>query len=224
LTNNLIKKQNLLVFDIDGTLTDTVLPHQKAFVQALQQIGVQQIDTNFKSYKHHTDSFIAKEIFEKDTRQPFDSSTLLKFEQHLLNNLIQALTFTEIAGAKDLLAWLEKETNYAICFATGSLLQPAIYKMEQVGIPFIPSSLVASNQILERENIVKAAIQAAKKRYQVNNFERIISLGDGLWDLKTAQNLSLEFIGVGSKNKAILQKAGAKICLDDFKNCRDLFF
>mgnify|MGYP000669299615 CR=1 FL=1 len=55
----------LVIFDIDGTLTDTVLLHQKAFTQSLTQLGVQEIDTNYNEYLHHTNSYIAKGIFEK---------------------------------------------------------------------------------------------------------------------------------------------------------------
>ena len=64
-------KNNLIVFDIDGTLTESVEIHQKGFINALTHLGVQNIDSNFKEYKHHTDSFIAKEIYENDKSSPF---------------------------------------------------------------------------------------------------------------------------------------------------------
>lgn len=45
---------------------------------------------------------------------------------------------------------------------------------------------------------------------------RIISFGDGLWDLKTANNLSLEFIGIGCSNEAVLKGSGMKKHYADF--------
>jgi beta-phosphoglucomutase-like phosphatase (HAD superfamily) len=55
-----LKKKNLIVFDIDGTLTDSVKVHQKAFTEMLLEIGVRQVNAEYKSFKHHTDSYIAK--------------------------------------------------------------------------------------------------------------------------------------------------------------------
>jgi phosphoglycolate phosphatase-like HAD superfamily hydrolase len=52
------------------------------------------------------------------------------------------------------------------------------------------------------------AIENAKELYNINQFERIISVGDGLWDLTTAVRLGVEFIGIGNSNKAILLKNG----------------
>ena len=56
---------------------------------------------------------------------------------------------------------------------------------------------------MKREEIVSAAIKNALTYYHADKFERVISVGDGLWDLLTAKNLDLEFIGVGLTNKEI---------------------
>jgi beta-phosphoglucomutase-like phosphatase (HAD superfamily) len=76
-------KRNLIVFDIDGTLTDTVDIHQDAFKKTLQLIGMEHFDDSFGTYKHHTDSYIAKVILENNTHKPFEKSALDLFEDHL---------------------------------------------------------------------------------------------------------------------------------------------
>ena len=43
----------------------------------------------------------------------------------------------------------------------------------------------------------------------MQSFKRVISVGDGLWDLLTADNLNIEFIGIGEENKDLLIKNGA---------------
>ena len=212
-----MKKRNLIVFDIDGTLTNSVSIHQKAFTKALGQIGVDKIDSNYKTYKHHTDSYIAKVIYEKNRNKIFVAQIISKFETLLTKNIAEDLGISEIKGAKKLLETIEKNSDYGICFATGSLLKPAILKLQQAGIKFNSKLLVAANEILDREGIVKAAILKAEKYYDVSNFEKIISVGDGLWDLKTALNLSLKFVGVGLKNKDLLLKNGAKVILEDLE-------
>jgi phosphoglycolate phosphatase-like HAD superfamily hydrolase len=208
------QKKNLIVFDIDGTLTDSVKIHQSAFITALQQLGVTEIDSNFKAYKHHTDSYIAKVIYEKSTNLSFDEKKIAEFERLLFENISHE-PITEINGALKTIAYLEKETDFEVCYATGSLLKPAEYKLNQIGIQFSPKQLVASNSIFERENIVQTAIENAKEFYKIENFDTIISIGDGLWDLVTAKNLSLEFVGVGSLNREILIENGTKIHLND---------
>lgn len=208
-----MNKKHLIVFDIDGTLTDSVSAHQSSFIEALKNIGVKNMDTNFKDYKHHTDSYIAKVIYELDTKSIFDKKVWSTFENFMLENIQQKTPITEIKGAKRLVDYLRKNTDFAVCFATGSMRKPAEYKMNQVGIDFKPNLLVAANEIESREGIVQKAIDNAKAHYGVD-FERVISLGDGFWDLTTAENLGLEFIGAGAKNQMLLEEHGARVLID----------
>jgi beta-phosphoglucomutase-like phosphatase (HAD superfamily) len=209
------KKRNLIVFDIDGTLTDTVDIHQNAFKKSLQLIGVERFDDAFGTYKHHTDSYIAKVIFEYNTHKPFDKSTLDLFEAHLYMQIYQH-KIIEISGAKQMIKDIESKTNFGICFATGSLLKPAILKLDKAGIDFDPMQIVASNEMEEREEIIIKAINNARSFYQVEKFDRIISFGDGIWDLRAAQNLSLEFVGIGNKHKETLTENGMEKHYQDF--------
>ena len=209
-----LKKKSLIVFDIDGTLTDSVIQHQKAFTETLLEIGVNKINSDFKSFKHHTDSFIAKEIYEENQNKPFTKDKIQKFKNGLTQR-INLVNFKEIEGAKDLVEKLQKESEFGVCYATGSLRKPAEHKLNSIGLKFEEWQLVASDQIYSRENIVEAAIKSSCKNYNVEKFERIISVGDGLWDLLTANNLKLEFIGVGEKNRELLIQGGAKRVVQD---------
>ncbi len=210
-------KKSLIVFDIDGTLTDSVKIHQKAFVEALYELGVKNIDSNFGAYQHHTDSYIAKVIYENDLKETFTESKLAAFES-ILAKKIESYTISEIRGAKKTIEYLESETEFSICYATGSLLKPAEYKLNAIGINYAKEVLIASNKLLERENIVSKAIENAFIFYKIDRFERIIAVGDGIWDLKTAKKLNLEFIGVGKSNKDILYKNGMKSYYEDLTN------
>ncbi|MBL4652608.1 MAG: HAD family hydrolase [Flavobacteriales bacterium] len=205
-----MKKKNLIVFDIDGTLTDSVGIHQKAFIEALSDLGIEKIDSNFKEYKHHTDSYIAKVIYENDKKELISELKASEFEHHLTKKVI-AERIDEIRGATNLIENLENQTDFGVCFATGSLRRPAEFKLKSIGIDFSDKQLVASDDIFERENIVQKAIDNASDFYNVKNFDRIISVGDGLWDLITAKNLGLEFIGVGLTNQKVMAENGTEI-------------
>jgi phosphoglycolate phosphatase-like HAD superfamily hydrolase len=209
-----LKKKNLIVFDIDGTLTDSVKVHQKAFTEMLLEIGVRQINAEYKSFMHHTDSYISKEIFETDRNEKFSAKKNIEFENGLYKK-IKSQEILEILGAKKLIEYLDTNSDFGICFATGSLRRPAIHKLESIGVKFDESLLVASDNIYEREEIVKRAIVNAQAFYNMDRFERTISLGDGLWDLKTAKQLNIEFIGIGDKNREVLINNGAELVFDN---------
>jgi len=206
--------KNLIVFDIDGTLTGSVTKHIKAFKKTLLEMGVSEIKSNFGTFKHHTDSFISKAIFEANQNKAFSKVEFDVFEKGLTEKLSKQ-TVNEIAGAKQLIDKLKNSADFGFCFATGSLRKPAEYKLNTVGIPFEDWQLVTSDCIYDREGIVSKAIENASKYYNTPKFERIISVGDGLWDLLTAKNLELEFIGIGLINEKILIENGAEVVYED---------
>ena len=57
--------ENLIVFDIDDTLTKSEVQHQHAYIEAMKHFGINNINQNWTDYKHMTDSFILKENFER---------------------------------------------------------------------------------------------------------------------------------------------------------------
>jgi len=209
-----LKKNKLIVFDIDGTLTDSVKQHQQAFRETLFEIGVDEINSSLNAFKHHTDSFIAKEIYESNRKTTFSKEKHSLFESGLTEKICNQ-KFEEIAGAKQLIDQLKKETSFAVCFATGSLRRAAEHKLNSIGITFEKWQLVASDNTYEREKIVEQAIKNSAEYWNIPIFERIIAVGDGLWDLVTAKNLGIEFIGVGIANEQILTEKGAKIVCKD---------
>lgn len=58
-------------------------------------------------------------------------------------------------------------------------------------------------------------IAKAQVHYQVDKFAKIVSIGDGAWDIKTAKALRLPFIGVG--DKAHLTRLGAVHVVQDYR-------
>ena len=149
-------------------------------------------------------------------QKKFDFSFIPKFEEKMTTALLQFQKTESIKGANTALNFFMRETNYAICFATGSLLAPALLKLEQAEINFIPDLIEASNTIFTRENIVKSAIEKAKNYFQVTTFEHIISVGDGIWDLKTARNLGIHFLGIRKKSLAYFQQEKIKSYITDW--------
>lgn len=209
---------NLIVFDIDDTLTQSVSQHQHAYVQAMKVIGITDINQNWKAYKHHTDSYILKENYESNFKDRFDPALLDNFENRMVDIMSILEPVKAISGAGSFVDFLRNEKNYALTFATGSLLAPALFKLEQAGIWHAKELIVAANRFYERELIVSEAIEKARQYYKVSDFENIISIGDGIWDMQTAINLGLGFIGVGLKNYADFVQAGIEVHTENWEN------
>ncbi|WP_272151946.1 HAD family hydrolase [Tenacibaculum aiptasiae] len=213
-----MKKKNLIVFDIDDTLTKSENQHQTAFVEAMISSGITNINKDWKSYKNMTDSYILKKNYEHNFNKEFDFSMMPEFEKKMTEHLLSLQEAKEILGAKAIVDFFMNETDYAICFATGSLLEPALIKLQQAEINFIPDVIETASSFYTREEIVKSAIEKAKKYFQIDEFEAIISVGDGIWDLKTAHNLGVHFLGIRNKNLEDFQQHNIKSHIVDWSH------
>ena len=213
-----MQKKNLIVFDIDDTLTKSESQHQTAYVNTMIDFGITEINQDWKSYPNVTDSHILKLNYEANFKKDFQLNFIPKFEKRMTEKMLVLSKTEEIKGASKIVDFFMKETNYAICFATGSLLQPALIKLEQANINFVPDLVETSNRIYTREGIVKSAIKKAKNYFQVKEFANIISVGDGIWDLKTARNLGVHFLGIRDKNLQDFKKENIKSHITDWNN------
>lgn len=211
-----MKKENLIVLDIDDTLTSSQQKHTDSLLFAMQQIGIDNVDTDWRNYKNATDSYILKANYEKKFQKAFNFELISSFEKVMAEHFLTFENSLEIKGAKQMVDFFINKTNYAVCFATGSLLQPALLKMQQSGVGFVPAVLEASNAILTREEIVSSAINKAKKYYGVPEFKNIISFGDGLWDVTTARNLGVHFVGVNTINTEDFKKQKVQYHINDW--------
>ncbi|MEN8124625.1 MAG: HAD hydrolase-like protein [Bacteroidota bacterium] len=213
--------KKLIIFDIDGTLTDSLPIYHKIVIESLKLMGIKKVNTDFFNYKYHTDSYTLKVNYETYFKKKYSKSLLYEFEEILLSELKRSPQISEIKGAKHCIDNLLNE-NYALAFATGSLLKPAKFKLQQCDIWFKENLIATSEISFAREPFVLQAIQSAKEYFDVNEFEKIYSVGDGIWDLQTAQRLNLDFIGIGERNKEVLLKSGCTTYLDDLTELADL--
>ena len=209
-------KKNLIVLDIDDTLTKSEEKHTDSLLFAMNHFGIKQIDTDWRNYKNATDSYIFSVNYENTHQKKFSFDLIPEFESVMTERFLTFPDTPEIKGAQKIVDFFINQTNYAVCFATGSILQPAFLKLQQAKINMIPQVLESSNEIFTRENIVKSAIEKAKQYYNVSDFQHIISFGDGLWDVTTAQNLGVHFVGVNKKNISDFQKMNIKHHINDW--------
>src|SRR5215813_15672094 len=108
----------LVVFDLDGTLTDTNAVDDECFVQALHIVfSIELINTNWTEYSHVTDSGVMIGAFrEKYGRgpDPAEISSFIECFVALLNEECSTNTdrFTEMPSAAAFLAALRRHPEW----------------------------------------------------------------------------------------------------------------
>ena len=213
----------LAIFDIDGTLTNTNSVDNECFVKALAEAhAITEINTDWATYPHTTDSGITLHVFqEKFGRNP-EKNELGKFKRCFVNMLSEqyrsnSSSFAEIPGASIALNLLKRESDWVVAIATGCWRESALLKLKaaKIDIDGIPAAYAEDG--LSRETILQAAVSQSLEQYRLSSFGKIVSIGDGLWDVRTARRLNFAFLGVGcGESAAILRQAGAKHVIEDF--------
>ena len=70
---------------------------------------------------------------------------------------------------------------------------------------------------MRRDEIVTTAIRRCAKKAGGIAFDRIVSVGNGVWDVKTAAGLALPFVGIGAETDlGLLRQAGANHVIESF--------
>src|SRR5438477_7587088 len=116
---------NLAIFDIDGTLTESVAVDEACFVQAFRDVlGIEKINTNWLDYNFQTDSGLVLEICRNHLgRDPGDAeiSCLQSRFVQLLCAAVEGVgqPVREVPGAAALLHGLGAHPRWRVAIATG---------------------------------------------------------------------------------------------------------
>lgn len=214
----------LAVLDIDGTLTDTIPLHHAAFLSVMESFKFPNLDRNWAGYTHHTDTAIFEEAWlsaygtnaASEHRQDFHTRLETAFARASSNVKID-----EIAGARVFVGAL-RNGGWTVAFATGGLRELSKIKLTAVEIPFEEDVLVTASEYVTREELVAHAIVAAGEYYACKP-SLIVSIGDGIWDLKTARLLGLPFLGIGTGPKADMLRDNGALVAPDFQDLPAVF-
>jgi phosphoglycolate phosphatase-like HAD superfamily hydrolase len=211
---------HLVMFDIDGTLTETMKVDEECFVRSFENVfGFTGIDTDWSHYPHTTDSSIFHEIYTSRIGRSPTALDVSRFRQHFIDLLATASSqspFTSVAGAGRLLSRLACSGTHHVSLATGGWRDSARLKMASAGMCFDDYPAATADDALDRESIMGLSMQRAAKRYG-GTFASIVYVGDGVWDARACRALGIPFIGIGSGVRATrLTSEGAIRVFKDF--------
>ncbi|QTD38046.1 HAD hydrolase-like protein [Polaribacter batillariae] len=212
-----------IIFDIDGTLTDTTKVDDKCFIEAFNNIfGINISNQNWSELTNVTDWGITEEIIlNNKNRIPTD----VEYEKMISEffSLLQSefnadkKQFCEIKGAYNFIKFLLKKSNIKIGIATGGWAKSANLKLKSIGIDSSEFVFFNSNHFKTREDILLNTIRKLNQNTE-NNIDRIIYFGDGTWDFLTCEKLGIEFIGIDNLENNKLKNLGVKNIYKDFEN------
>lgn len=196
---------NLIIFDIDGTLTDTFTLDGDYFFRAIrEQSKIESVNTDWSVYQYSTDSGILNEIFQTvHQRDPEDKEISLirdQFAIHIKNaHLENKSVIAPIPGATTIFSKIRALSNWHIGIATGGWKQTALYKLNSAEIPHDDVQKAYADDHIARSEIIKRAVNRCEVAHSVERYHRIVYVGDAEWDLRATKKLGIEFIGVGHK-------------------------
>jgi len=130
----------IIVFDIDGTLTDTTAVDDLCFFQAFEEtfaLDVRHMD--WDSFPHVTDTGITEEIIRRELGRDVQEEELDRMkvafvkalDEHRLANQGH---FIEVPGAKRLIDELKERKDVSLGIATGSWKASGLFKLNSIGI------------------------------------------------------------------------------------------
>jgi beta-phosphoglucomutase-like phosphatase (HAD superfamily) len=201
------------MFDIDGTLVDSVGFDNRYYAEALRSVLNVDIDDSWRPYKHVTDSGILEELLtSREFDRPIDelrATAKQKFVAAVRAHLARdPAAVREIAGAKALFEHLRRLPGVCVAIATGGWAETARLKLGAIGIDADAVAFATSSDAHERTRIMRCAEQRALGG--VAPASRTY-FGDAAWDKRACADLGYRFIAVGGKVEHDLR-------FDDFRD------
>jgi phosphoglycolate phosphatase-like HAD superfamily hydrolase len=195
----------LVLLDIDGTLTQSYEYDREIFGIAIGEVlGIPPIDADLNGYTDKTSLGVTLEAIKRLTGRDPEAAEIDRVKHNVLQRFEEMyskspLVFTEIPGASHFLERLRKINNVGIAIATGCWRSEALFKLQASGLNVDGIPMATSDENRNRQRIMEIAVRQAGDFYGCNEFERIVYLGDGPWDLQTSRSLGYGFIGIGPR-------------------------
>ncbi len=201
------RKQPAILFDLDGTLVDSVYQHVLAWREALEAEGIE-----LAVWQIHRRMGMSGGLFlsalQRETRRQLTPREITHIHQiHDRVYLSMASQVRPLPGARELLKYLSG-VGVPWAVATSGRLGTARSALDLLGIgPRIP---VITRDKVERAKPDPDLFLMAAKRLGVAATESIV-VGDSIWDLLAARRASALGVGLlsGGYGQDELERAGA---------------
>jgi FMN phosphatase YigB (HAD superfamily) len=190
---------HLVMFDIDGTLVDSMGFDGPIYAETLRDVLGVAIDRDWSSYPHVTDGGLLDEVMRRHGIADPDGSRHEAVKQAFADRIqafIQAApgVVREIPGAAALLARLQRRSDCCVAIATGGWRETALMKLQAAGFDLDGVALASSSDAHPRISIMRIAGQRAMRGREPL---RRTYFGDGPWDQRACVDLGWQFVAIG---------------------------
>ena len=185
----------LAIFDIDGTLTQTMIVTDALFALAVREVVLlENFSQDWSKYPHVTDSGILQHIFKQNfDREPAEDE--LRAIQSRYLELLRAACpkALPVPGAADALRAIRESGEWSAAIATGNWYEAARHKLKICDLPFFNIPMATADDFSDRKEIVSFAIRKA------GSPDKVVYLGDRPWDRAAATALGISFVAIGTE-------------------------
>jgi FMN phosphatase YigB (HAD superfamily) len=184
----------LIIFDIDGTILDSLNADDKCFVQTFKDLyQIDLANTDWNDFKNVTDTGLTNEFFGKWLNRVPEKEEIETIKAHfksLLNNC--AYEFTKIEKSLTFIKSLSNKPDFEIGLATGGWKETAELKCNSIGPNLNEFIFKSSNNHFNRAKIIELVINDVLDKIIMNNLNLfcISVMGFGI----SKQQLNLELI------------------------------
>jgi len=200
-------QRTVFVFDLDGTLVDSVYQHVLAWQEALEEAGIE-----LSVWRIHRRMGMSGGLFVgallREIGRPVDAALVARLQQaHAQAYRRRAGQVRLLPGARELLAHLTRAgVPWAVATSgLGTAAQPALELLE------VPASVpVVTRDQVERAKPDPDLFLAAAGRLGADVADAVV-VGDSVWDLLAARRARALGIGLlsGGYGREELERAGA---------------
>jgi phosphoglycolate phosphatase-like HAD superfamily hydrolase len=206
--------QNLVIFDVDGTLVDAHPVDNDSFDQAFRKCtGAALTAEMWTTFEEVTAQAIVHQALGPDRLDLKEIEMLVRdlFLDGLRNHHQKKRDAIRLTpGAMTMWSSLRMKPEYRMAIATGCWRETAHFKIGVAGLDISGVPFACASDRYSRADIIALAAERAGLPV-----EQAVYVGDGVWDLKAARKLGIPFIGVGQRTD-VLREAGARHVLDDW--------
>ena len=196
---------NLVMLDIDGTLTQSYEYDQEIFGLAIAEVlGCPPINADLIGYVDKTSTGVTREAIRHVTGKSPKVEQIEEVKRNVLWHLEKMYRespeiFVEVPGAERFLERIQSLDDAGVAIATGCWRTEALFKLRASGLSVAGIPMATSDDDRNRTRIMQIATERARDFYACLGFERVVYLGDGPWDLQEARSLGFRFIGIGPR-------------------------
>ncbi|HEY7666762.1 MAG TPA: HAD family hydrolase [Actinomycetota bacterium] len=207
------KARQAYLFDLDGTLVDSVYQHVLAWHDALQATGIELSVWRIHRKIGMSGGLFANALLRELGRPVTEDEAARLMAAHAEAYAERRQQVRPLPGARELLAYLT-ETGTPWAIATSGRLESAAPTLEALGIPpAVP--IVTRDQVLRAKPDPDLFLAAADRLGVA--IEDSVVVGDSVWDLLAARRARALGVGLlsGGYGQDELERAGAYRVYED---------